>query len=62
MGLERSSLTIHHDGRVVIDAKEVDRCGDGGKVPVLGCRFDASGDAAVRMAEIWISALSSGSR
>jgi hypothetical protein len=57
MGLDRSSLTVDHHGRVVVDTKEVDGCGNRAKVPVSGCRFNTGSDAAVRTAEVWIAAL-----
>jgi hypothetical protein len=57
MGLDRAPLAIDHDGRVVVDPKEVDGCGDSVKVPFSGCRFNTGSDAAIRTAEVWIAAL-----
>src|SRR5215207_3337526 len=57
MGLDRSSLTVDHHGRVVVHAKEVDRCGNGCNVAGLGRSFDPVGNAVVRTAEVWIAAL-----
>ena len=58
MGLNRLSRTVHHHGGVVVDAKEVDRCGISAKSHPGG--FEAIGHPDVVRAEAWIAAREDG--
>ena len=57
MRLERSSLSVDNHRGVVVDAKEVDRRGDGRQVSLLYCGFQARSQLLICSAEARIAPL-----